>query len=59
MSFSRNAARNVVPLLSRLVLAAAFIPWISGSYPNVVGLALVEARGLLLGLGYEAPDAGS
>ena len=39
-------------------LAAAFIPWINGSYPNVVGLALVEARGLLLGLGYEPPDAG-
>ena len=26
MSFSQGAARNVVPLLGRLVLAAAFIP---------------------------------
>jgi septum formation protein len=27
--------------------AAAFIPWINGSYSNVVGLPLVEVRGLL------------
>ncbi len=32
--------------------AAAFIPWINGSYSNVVGLALVEASALLHGLGY-------
>jgi len=33
-------------------LAAAFIPWIGGSYPNVVGLPLAEVWGLLRGLGY-------
>jgi predicted house-cleaning NTP pyrophosphatase (Maf/HAM1 superfamily) len=27
-------------------------PWISGSYSNVVGLALFETRALLAGLGY-------
>lgn len=32
--------------------AAAFIPRIIGSYPNVVGLPLVETRNLLAGLGY-------
>jgi len=32
--------------------AAAFIPWINGSYPNVVGLALSETLALLRGLGY-------
>jgi septum formation protein len=32
--------------------AAAFIPWISGSYPNVVGLAVSETLGLLRGLGW-------
>ncbi|NIA70833.1 septum formation protein Maf [Pelagibius litoralis] len=32
--------------------AAAFIPRIIGSYPNVVGLPLVETRNLLTGLGY-------
>ncbi len=32
--------------------AAAFIPWINGSYPNVVGLALTETLALLTGLGY-------
>jgi septum formation protein len=33
--------------------AAAFIPWVNGSYANVVGLALVETLHLLSGLGYE------
>ena len=33
-------------------LAARFIPWISGSYPNVVGLPLTETVALLRGLGY-------
>jgi septum formation protein len=32
--------------------AAAFIPWINGSYPNVVGLAVAETVGLLRGLGW-------
>lgn len=32
--------------------AAAFIPWISGSYSNVVGLPLFETRALLAGLGF-------
>ena len=32
--------------------AAAFIPWINGSYSNVVGLALAETRAMLKGLGY-------
>lgn len=32
--------------------AAAFIPKIVGSYPNVVGLPLVETCNLLTGLGY-------
>ena len=32
--------------------AAAFIPWINGSYPNVVGLPLTETLALLSGLGY-------
>ncbi len=32
--------------------AAAFIPMISGSYPNVVGLPLAETAALLRGLGY-------
>ena len=32
--------------------AAAFIPWINGSYSNVVGLALAESRSMLNGLGY-------
>jgi septum formation protein len=35
--------------------AAAFIPWINGSYSNVVGLALSEVAGALRGLGYGAP----
>lgn len=32
--------------------AAAFIPWISGSYANVVGLPVSEVVGALKGLGY-------
>jgi len=32
--------------------AAGFIPWINGSYSNVVGLPLCETRALLAGLGY-------
>src|SRR3954447_20827968 len=35
--------------------AAALIPWISGSYSNVVGLPLVEMLGLVHGLGWRAP----
>ena len=33
-------------------LAAAFIPWINGSYSNVVGLSLPETWALFSGLGY-------
>lgn len=33
-------------------LAAAFIPAVNGSYPNVVGLPVFEVRGLLEGLGF-------
>jgi len=33
--------------------AGAFVPWINGSYSNVVGLALSETVGLLKGLGWE------
>lgn len=32
--------------------AEAFIPWIGGSYSNVVGLPLTETAGLLRGFGY-------
>jgi len=32
--------------------AGAFIPWINGSYPAVMGLPLVETSNLLRGLGY-------
>ncbi|MGH6929310.1 MAG: Maf family protein [Dongiaceae bacterium] len=32
--------------------AAGFIPWVSGSYSNVVGLPLFETCALLAGLGY-------
>ncbi|MDH3474656.1 MAG: Maf family protein, partial [Rhodospirillales bacterium] len=35
-------------------LAAAFVPWINGSYSNVVGLPLAETAGLLAGLGCPA-----
>ncbi len=33
-------------------LAAAFIPWINGSYANVVGLPLAELWAMLQGLGF-------
>ena len=33
-------------------LAAALIPWINGSYSNVVGLPLAECAAALKGLGY-------
>ncbi len=36
-------------------IAAAFIPSITGSYTNVVGLPLTETAGLLAGLGYRVP----
>ncbi len=39
--------------------AAAFIPRINGSYPNVVGLPLTETLALLTGLGYIRPDGAS
>ncbi len=35
--------------------AGGFVKTITGSYPNVVGLALYETRTLLAGLGYPAP----
>jgi septum formation protein len=35
--------------------AAALIPWISGSYSNVVGLPLYETAQLLAGRGYRVP----
>lgn len=35
-------------------LAAALIPWISGSYSNVVGLPLAECAAALKGLGYRS-----
>ena len=35
--------------------AALFVPAIHGSYPNIVGLPLVEALGLLQGLGWRWP----
>jgi septum formation protein len=34
--------------------AAAFVPWIGGSYSNVVGLPLTETLALLRGAGYPA-----
>ncbi len=39
--------------------AAAFIPWISGSYANVVGLPLYETAQLLAGRGYLAAHGAS
>ncbi len=36
--------------------AAAFIPRINGSYPNVVGLPLTETLALLTGLGFLSSD---
>ncbi len=35
--------------------AAAFVPWINGSYSNVVGLPLTETLNLLDGLGWHRP----
>ena len=37
--------------------AAAFVPWIEGSYSNVVGLDLAEAYALLKGLGWRPAAA--
>lgn len=34
-------------------LAGTFVPWISGSYSNVVGLSLSDTVNLLTGLGYK------
>lgn len=34
--------------------AAAFIPWINGSYSNVVGLSLSDVSAMLTGLGWRA-----
>lgn len=34
--------------------AAAFIPWINGSYSNVVGLSLSDLSGMMTGLGWRA-----
>ncbi|MDZ7713891.1 MAG: Maf family nucleotide pyrophosphatase [Rhodovibrio sp.] len=39
--------------------AAAFVPWINGSYTNVVGLPVTETLALLDGLGLVRPPAGS
>ena len=36
-------------------MAAAFVPAINGSYPNVVGLPVVETLALLAGLGWRMP----
>jgi septum formation protein len=33
--------------------AAAFIPWINGSYGNVVGLSLSDTVAMLRGLGWQ------
>ncbi len=40
-------------------LAAAFIPWISGSFTAVVGLPLAETAGLLTAAGYLMPEGGA
>ena len=37
--------------------AAAFVPRLNGSYPNVVGLPLTETLALLTGLGFLPPGA--
>jgi septum formation protein len=37
--------------------AGAFVPWIRGSYPAVVGLPLAETAGLLRGAGYPLHEA--
>ncbi len=39
--------------------AAAFVPWIGGSYTNVVGLPLTETLGLLHGAGLPLPGRGA
>ena len=39
-------------------IASAFVPWIQGSYSNVVGLPLTETAGLLQGAGYPISYAG-
>lgn len=39
-------------------IAAAFVPEISGSYTNVVGLPLTETANLLIGAGYPIPYEG-
>jgi septum formation protein len=39
--------------------ASAFVPWINGSYANVVGLPVHETLQCLRGLGYAVPCAGS
>jgi septum formation protein len=36
--------------------AAGLVPWVEGSYSNVVGLPLFETAQLLLGLGYRWPS---
>ena len=40
-------------------IAGAFIPWIGGSYTNVVGLPLTETAGLLEGAGYRVDYGGN
>lgn len=37
-------------------LAGAFVPWISGSYTNVVGLSLSDTVNMLTGAGYHRPS---
>lgn len=39
-------------------IASAFIPFISGSYSNVVGLPLTETANLLIGAGYDVSYEG-
>ena len=36
-------------------IGGAFVPWINGSYTNVVGLPLTETMNLLQGAGYVVP----
>ncbi len=38
-------------------LAGAFVPWISGSYTNVVGLSLSDTVNMLTGAGYHRPSS--
>lgn len=40
-------------------IAAAFIPWINGSYTNVVGLPLTETANMLGGAGYPLTYGGA